>query len=69
MRLHVAFSLQQKIKIVCERYVSAGPKRSALPPPPWPELPFDRGSSWVMVCVVMLHCNIVLHGFARRYAL
>jgi len=25
-----------KIKIVRERYVFAGPLRSALPPPPWP---------------------------------
>jgi hypothetical protein len=26
-------------KIVRERYVFAGPLRSALPPPPWPEMP------------------------------
>jgi hypothetical protein len=32
-----AYLYKKKKKIVRERYVFAGPMRSALPPPPWPQ--------------------------------
>ena len=61
--LHVA-EFYIKKKIVRERYVSAGPLPSALPPPPRPPGHFGR---WVIVCRG-LHGHVALHHCAAWFA-